>query len=158
MTPLHVEPPVPGLQLFSRATVQVAAPQALGKTPFGERRIVPILGGNLEGRLSGEVLPGGADWQLITEDGVAHLEARYTILTPDDARILVHNHGVRHAPPEILKQLYSGEAVDPLKYYFRSTPTFETGDNAYTWLNRIVAVCSGARTVDRVVLDFYEVL
>ena len=26
------------------------------------------------------------------------------------------------------------------------------------WLNRIIGVCSGARTADAVILDFYEVL
>jgi len=48
--------------------------------------------------------------------------------------------------------------VDPAKYYFRSAPSFETADERYAWLNRIVAVCSGARTIDSVILDFYEVL
>jgi len=158
MSSRELQPPVPGLRLFSRATVQVAAPQLFGRTPLGERRVVQILGGRLEGKLSGEVLPGGADWQIITASGVAHLEARYTIRTPDGVLILAHNCGIRHAAPEILEQLYAGELVDPSKYYFRSTPTFETGENSHAWLNKIVAVCSGARTPTEVLLDFYEVL
>jgi hypothetical protein len=153
-----LQPPVPALRHFSRATVQVAAPQLFGKTLLGERRVVQILGGRLEGKLSGEVLPGGADWQIITASGVAQLEARYTIRTPDGALILVHNRGIRHATPKILEQLYAGELVDPSKYYFRSTPTFESGENPHAWLNRIDAVCSGARTPTEVLLDFYEVL
>ena len=157
MIPSEIQPPVPGLRLFSRATVQVASPQLFGKTPLGERRVVQILGGRFEGKLSGKVLPGGADWQIITANGVAQLEARYTIRTPDGALILVQNRGIRHAEPAILEQLYAGELVDPAKYYFRSTPTFETGENSYAWLNRIVAVCSGARTPTEVLLDFYEV-
>jgi hypothetical protein len=158
MTSSELQPPVPGLRHFSRATVQVAAPQSFGKTLLGERRVVQILGGRLEGKLSGEVLPGGADWQIITASGVAQLEARYTIRTAEGVLILVHNRGLRHAAPEVLEQLYAGEVVDPSKYYFRSTPTFETGENSYAWLNRIVAVCSGARTPTEVLLDFYEVL
>jgi hypothetical protein len=157
MTSSEIQPPVPGLRLFSRATVQVAAPQLFGKTLLGERRVVQILGGQLEGKLSGEVLPGGADWQIITAGGVAQLEARYTIRTPKGTLILVQNRGIRHASPEILEQLYAGELVQPAKYYFRSTPTFETGENSYAWLNHIVAVCSGARTPTEVLLDFYEV-
>ena len=158
MNPQELQPPVPDLRLFSRATVQVAAPQFFGRTPFGERRVVQILGGRLEGKLNGEVLPGGADWQIITASGVAQLEARYTICTPDGTLILVQNRGIRHAAPAILEQLYAGERVDPSNYYFRSTPTFETGENSYEWLNKIVAVCSGARTPAEVLLDFYEVL
>jgi Protein of unknown function (DUF3237) len=158
MNSRELQPPVPGLRLFSRSTVQVAAPQLFGRTPLGERRVVQILGGRLEGKLSGEVLPGGADWQIITASGVAQLEARYSIRTSDGALILVHNRGIRHAAPPILEQLYAGELVDPSRYYFRSTPIFETGENSHGWLNKIIAVCSGARTPTEVLLDFYEVL
>jgi hypothetical protein len=120
--------------------------------------MVPILSGNFEGRLEGRILAGGADWQIATENGVTYLEARYSIETPDGAMILVNNKGIRHGSPEVLARLFGGEIVDPTEYYFRSTPTFETSDERYDWLNRIVAVCSGARTRDAVLLDFYEVL
>jgi hypothetical protein len=76
---------------------------------LGKRREAPILGGQFEGKRSGEILPGGADW-----------------------------HCFSHATPQIMEQLYAGE-------------------NAYAWLNRIVAVCSDARTSTQVLLDFYEV-
>jgi hypothetical protein len=149
---------MPHLRLFSQATVQVAAPLEFGRTPLGERRMVSILSGKFEGRLNAEVVPGGADWQLITEDGANYLEARYTLKTTDGALILVQNRGIRFAAPEVLALLYSGAIVDPTKYYFRSTPTFETSTDRYSWLNRMIAVCSGARTKDAVLLDFYEVL
>ena len=155
---MPIQPPVPSLKHFSRGTAQVAPPQVFGKTPQGERRMVPILSGRFEGKLEGRILAGGADWQVATEGGVTYLEARYSIETHDGAMILVHNRGIRHGSPEILAKLFSGEIVDPTKYYFRSTPTFETSDERYDWLNRIVAVCSGARTADSVLLDFYEVL
>lgn len=155
---MQIEPPVPSLKRFSRGTVTVSPPHLLGKTLVGERRVVPILSGTFEGRLSAEVVPGGADWQFVSQDGTNYLEARYLLKTPEGVLILVRNRGIRHASPDILAQLYSGTIVDPAKYYFRSTPTFETGDDRYAWLNRIVAVCSGARTADSVLLDFYEVL
>jgi len=47
--------------------------------------------------------------------------------------------------------------VDPARYYFRSTPVFETSAPALDWLNRTIAVCSGVRTRDRVILDVYAV-
>jgi hypothetical protein len=39
----------------------------------------------------------------------------------------------------------------------RTTPTFETGDARYTWLNRIICVATGARRAAAVELDVYEV-
>ena len=48
--------------------------QKLGNTPYGERRIINILGGTVEGpKLKGKILPGGADWQIVRADGVVHL-------------------------------------------------------------------------------------
>jgi hypothetical protein len=136
----------------------LAAPQELGDTPQGRRRIIGITGGRFAGeRLSGRVLPGGADWQLIRADGVADLDARYTLETHDSALIYVRNRGYRHGSPEILRRLSSGEIVDPSLYYMRTTPRFETGDARYAWLNRIVCVATGARRPAAVELDVYEV-
>jgi hypothetical protein len=103
------------------------------------------------------VLSGGADWQLVRADGVAVLEARYTLQTYDGALIYVQNRGLRHGPPDVLAAIARGEAVDPTHYYMRTTPIFETGDERYRWLNDIVAVCSGIRRSDSVILDFYQV-
>ena len=152
------QPPVPTLERMFRASVAVATPRRLGRTPLGERRIVDIQGGEVTGaRLSGRILPGGADWQIIREDGTAVLEARYTIEAADGALVYVRNFGYRHGPPEVLAAIARGEEVDPQRYYFRGAPVFETSAPAYLWLNRAIAVCSGVRTQDRVILDFYMV-
>ena len=136
----------------------LAAPQDLGDTPRGRRRIIGITGGRVSGaRLSGRVLPGGADWQVIRADGVAELDARYTLEASDGALIYVRNRGYRHGPPEIQKKLSSGEEVDPSLYYMRTTPRFETGDARYAWLNRMVCVATGARRAAAVELDVYEI-
>ncbi|MCL4798647.1 MAG: DUF3237 domain-containing protein [Burkholderiales bacterium] len=152
------DPPEPRLELVFRAAVAVAAPRSLGRTPAGERRIVDITGGEVTGpKLAGRILPGGADWQIIRPDGTAVLEARYTIEATDGALVYVRNFGYRHGPAEALERIARGEAVDPKHYYFRAAPSFETSAPAYDWLNRTVAVCSGVRTRDRVILDFYSV-
>ena len=133
--------------------------QELGTGPLGRRRIIPITGGRFEGeRLSGRVLPGGADWQVIRPDGVADLDARYTLETHDGALIYVRNKGYRHGPEDVIRRLAAGEAVDPKLYYMRTTPWFETGDARYAWLNRIVCVGTGARLAAAVQLEFFEVL
>jgi len=151
-------PPQPALEPIFRAEVAVAAPRLLGRTPAGERRIVDITGGEISGqRLAGRILPGGADWQIVRDDGTAVLEARYTIETADGALVYVRNFGYRHGPAEVLARVMGGEEVDPARYYFRATPVFETAAPQHAWLNRTVAVCSGMRTRGCVILDVYAV-
>lgn len=146
------------LQHLFRAEISLAPPQELGETPQGRRRIIGITGGRFSGeRLSGRVLPGGADWQLIRADGVADLDARYTLETEDGALIYVRNRGYRHGPAEVLRKLSAGENVDPSLYYMRTTPRFETGDARYAWLNRMICVATGARRAAAVELDVFEV-
>jgi hypothetical protein len=129
----------------------------------GRRRIVPILGGMCEGRerfrelLTGRVLPGGADWQLIHEDGLTEADARYTLETDRGDLVYVQNRGLRHAPPEIMKRLLEGESVDPSLVYFYSTPTFETAAPALQLLTRSIFVGAGERYPSEVVLRFWKV-
>jgi len=152
------EPVTPRLDRLCRATVEIGAPLVVGDTPLGLRRIVPITGGRVEGpRLSAEILPGGADWQLARADGGVVLEARYTLRTTDGALVYVRNVGLRCGPPAVLARLGRGESVDPASYYFRTTPRFETAAPAYAWLNDLIAVASAVRRADAVILDFYAV-
>ena len=146
------------LELLLRAEITLAPAQELGETPLGRRRIIPITGGSFRGeRLSGRVLPGGADWQFIRSDGVAELDARYTLETEDRALIYVRNFGYRHGPAEVIQRLAAGEPVDPALYYMRTTPRFETGAERYKWLNRIICVATGARRAAAVELEVFEV-
>jgi hypothetical protein len=141
-----------------RAHVEVGDPRHFGKTPYGERRVIDILGGRVEGpKLNGRILPG-ADWQIICPDGTADLTARYGIETDAGARILVKSDGMRHGPPEVLAALARGEAVDPTRYYFRTVLRFEAADPAVEWLNRVIAIGRGARDKNAVRLEVFEVL
>lgn len=146
------------LEPLLTAEITLAAPQELGDTPHGWRRIINITGGTFRGeRLSGRVLAGGADWQVIRRDGVADLDARYTLETSDGALIYVRNHGYRHGPAEVLERLSSGQEVDPSLYYMRTTPLFEAGDARYAWLNRLICIGTGARKKSSVHLEIFEV-
>jgi uncharacterized protein DUF3237 len=148
-----------GLQPIFTINAELAGIMNLGQTPYGERRIIGILGGTVEGpRLNGRVLPGGADWQIIRSDGAADIQARYTIESETGARILVSSEGLRHGPPAVLEKLARGESVDPSLYYFRTLMRFETSDPAVDWLNRILALARGQRLPNAVQLDVYEVL
>ena len=130
----------------------------LGHTPYGERRIIDILGGTVRGpKLNGRILPGGADWQIVRGDGVTDLKARYIIETEAGARILVSSEGLRHGPPAVMERLARGDNVDPALYYFRTVMRFETSDASVGWLNRILALARGQREARAVRLDVYEV-
>ena len=139
--------------------VELAEVLALGGTPYGDRRIINILGGAFRGeRLAGRVLGGGADWQIVRADGAADLDARYTLQTEGGALIQVSSRGLRHGPPEVLARLARGEPVDPGAYYFRTALRFETGAPDLDWMNRVLAIGTGARLPRAVQLRVFELL
>jgi len=137
---------------------ELAAIMSFGRTPYGERRVVGILGGTVRGpKLTGRILPGGADWQIVRLDGATDIQARYTIETDAGAHIIVASDGLRHGPPAVMEQLARGEAVDPALYYFRTVIRFETADPKLDWLNRILSLARGQREANAVLLEVFEV-
>jgi len=152
-----------GLAMISAAPIftihaELAAMLHFGRTPYGERRVIGILGGSVHGpKLNGRVLPGGADWQIVRGDGAADIQARYTIESEAGARILVSSEGLRHGPPAVMERLARGDNVDPALYYFRTVMRFETADPSVDWLNRILALARGQREANAVRLDVFEV-
>ncbi|MHB1570609.1 MAG: DUF3237 domain-containing protein [Solirubrobacteraceae bacterium] len=149
-----MRPPQPGLELIGRGEVTLGSLLDLGVTPQGHRRVVPITGGRFEGRLAAEVLPGGADWQIVHPQGWVSVLARYTLRADDGTLISVTSQGVRHGPPDVMARLLAGESPDPSSYRFRTVISFEAADS---WLNHVVTVCSAVRLPDAVLLDIYEV-
>lgn len=151
--------PKPNFRLLYDCVLEAKPPKVIGETPSGLRRVIEITGGWFDGpNMSGEVLPGGSDWQLLRPDGVASLESRYMLQTGDGALVFVQNRGVRVADPEVSALLDNGEDVDPSRYRFRTTPTFETGAADYLWLNNVVAVATAARRPRSAEIAVFEVL
>jgi hypothetical protein len=149
----------PELVFVFEVRVEVGPPLEIGTTFRGTRRIVPILGGTFEGpRLSGRVLPGGADWQIIHPDGFSELDTRYTLEAESGDVIYVQNRGIRHAPPELMVRLLAGEPVDPSHVYFRTAPTFETAAPGLRWLTRSLFVGMGERQPRAVQIQFWRVV
>jgi Protein of unknown function (DUF3237) len=139
-------------------TAELEALMSLGRTPYGERRVIGILCGTVQGpRLNGRILPGGADWQIVRGDGAADIQARYIIESDQGAHVVVNSTGLRHGPPDVLASLARGDKVDPARYYFRTVMRFETADVGLDWLNRILALARGERQARSVRLDVYEV-
>jgi hypothetical protein len=137
----------PELEFVTRVEAEIAAPYVVGNIGPGVREVIPIVGGRFDGpRLSGTVLPGGADWCLTRPDGSCEIWARYTLQTHDGVLISVINAG--EAAPTL-----SGDFVG------RTTPRFEVADGPYAWLARSSFVgtllTNAAGTVAR--LEFFLV-
>lgn len=141
-------------EIFSLA-VDVGVPQSIGRDTAGERRCVPITGGSVTGRISGVVLAGGADWQVLRPDGLADLDARYMLKLESGALVEVWSRGLRIGPAEVMGKLARGERVDPASYYMRTAMRFETAAPELQWLVHRLHVGIGERTPDQVRLKVY---
>ena len=149
----------PTLERFADLSVQVGAPVEVGAMPHGARRLIPILGGTCSARdWSARVLPGGADFQLVVNERMARLEARYVLETDAGDRIYVVNDAIRTAAPAVMARLVRGEPVDPANVYFRCVPRFEVAAPALRWMMERMFVGTGLRRPDEVVMRFFEVL
>ena len=139
--------------------VDVGDVVSMGAAPLGDRRVTGILGGTFEGGgMRGEVLPGGADWQIVRGDGVLELDARYALKEQAGGLIRVVSQGYRHGSSDVLAALARGEDVDPAKYFFRTVMRFETGAPYLEWLNKTIAVATAERKARQVLLTAYELL
>jgi len=158
MSTVAYELPPLETRLVCRIHAQLGPVQEIGSIATGRRRVVPIAGGRVEGpHLNGEILPGGADWQIVTAGGGALIEARYTIRLVDGSLVLVHSRGLRNGPGAVLDRLAAGEDVDPSEYYFRTLVTLETGAAAHAWVNQRLFVALAARLPSAVVIDLHEI-
>jgi hypothetical protein len=129
----QAEPTPPPLEFVFEVEAAIGETLLLGKSKRGERRLIPITGGTVSGpRLQGEVLPGGADWQLVRPDGDTELEARYPIRASDGALIQVCNRCLVHVP---------AGAQGRGQVYVRTAPEFDAPvDGPHAWLNHAMFV------------------
>ena len=132
---------------------------SVGATPYGNRHIMHITGGTVEGpKIRGVVVPGGGDWLIVRPDKAVILDVRAVCRTDDGHIIYTYFRGVNVIPRQVRERMANGEEVDPSEYYFRITPVFETASEKYGWLNRIVAVGIGRPTPTGVAYKIYTIL
>ena len=128
----------------------MAPPIEVGAIGHGTLRVIPILGGSCVARdWSARVLPGAADFQLIVNERMERLEARYVLETEGGDRIYVQNDAVRTAAPEVMARLVRGEPVDPALVYFRCVPRFETAAPALAWMMARAVARMGVKQASR---------
>jgi hypothetical protein len=154
--------PTPTLEPVADLTVYVATPieagAVTGLNSRGRRRIIPITGGKVIGQLTGTVLSGGADFQIVVSDTCADLDARYLLQLDSGEHVFVMNRALRRGSVEDIARLVRGEPVDPAAIYFRCAPTFEVSSPALAWLTESLFVGTGARFPDRVEMRFFRVV
>jgi hypothetical protein len=150
-------------ELLFRVKVDVSNMYMMGQSPWSDTIIAYIKGGEFEGpRLKGKVLPEGGDWPIIGKDpqNTWQLDVRQILQTDDGALIYSYYRGRLTAPPDVAAELADPEKidqVDPSRYYFRTSPVFETSSEKYAWLNSIVAIGVGRRITNGVAYNVYEI-
>ncbi|MFC9919321.1 DUF3237 family protein [Agromyces binzhouensis] len=150
-------PPVPRLEPAFEVVVHVGAVDDYGDTRAGRRRVIGIVGGRITGSIVGEILPGGADWQLVRPDGTIEIDGRYSARTDAGDLLFLRVAGVRSGEPDVLESLLRGDAVEPSAYYFRTVVTIETSAPHLAHLQRSVFVASCIRDADAVRYTAYRV-
>jgi len=138
----------PQLEFVMQLRVTVTGSYDIGQIQHGKRIVIPITGGTFEGpSIKGTILSGGADYQLMSNDGMrTELEAIYSIKTDDGIYIHVRNRGI----------VCNG----PGKHYFKTIPQFEAPyDSRYAWLNNAVYVCQpeSVKNFKGIVLNVWKV-
>ncbi len=123
---------VPQARLVWTAIVNIAPRESLGSTATGERFIVPILGGRFYSGsdtdgLNGVILPGGADRQLLRQDGVKELDALYEMKIDNGPIITISN------------RVIIDESTDGARYALSViNATVESG--RYDWISNRVLI------------------
>lgn len=124
------------------------------------RGAVLIESGSFSGPdIAGRVVEkSGGDFPMVREDGSGRFESQYLLETDDGAFILKRSTGVRHAPPEVVRQLLARQPVDPQSYYMRMMPRFEAPAGRHDWLNRTLFIGVGQRNPTGSVFRYWKVI
>jgi hypothetical protein len=122
---------IPRVEFAFEARVTLAPAVVLGETPLGHRQYIPITGGAVAGpKFSGEIIPGGWDFQLRYAGGCGTLTADYFWRAKDGTVIHILNESFSCGLPGP-----GGE-----RSFFR--PKFEAPKGPHDWLNRGTFVAS----------------
>ena len=130
----------------------------IGPVPAGRRRIAPVPGGRFTGpRLSGSVLPGGADWVINRADGVMVIDVRLTLKTDAGALLYLAYQGRFLAAPEAMARFGTGALLDRQEYSLAVSARLECGDARYTWVNDLIIVGTGEQTRSGPIYDLFAI-
>jgi hypothetical protein len=126
--------------------IQLRPPVVVGQTPAGQRMVFEVGSSTVKGeRLSGTSMgAANADWMTVGPDGVGTLDVRVLMQTDDGAIVFWQYNGRVDLSLGLSAPIYAA-------------PRFETGDERYTWLNKIQAVAKGATDGQTLRYEVYEI-
>lgn len=134
-------------ELIMELNVECAKELDVGKGPDGHLRVIGITGGTFTGKVSGTIVPGGADWSTQKEEHVFHVFAKYLLQTDDGEYIAIENSGVI--------DFSDGSSI------IKTTPRFTANKNGkYGWLNYGIYVGSleESKVLSGVNIKIYKML
>ena len=108
-----------GSSVFTE-NVTLGSSLSIGASKRGTRNIIPITGGTVSGQLTGTVLSGGGDYQLV--GSTTKLDARYSLASNDGEFVVVRNCG----PLGSLVPQFETRADGP--YAFLNSNTYLSSD------------------------------
>lgn len=131
-----------GLRPLCQVTYELAEPIAVSSGPSGSRTIGEVVGARFEGERLKASLKGrtAADWAFVEPTDRVLVDARLTLETDDGATIFVSHLGRMDAQTGVVF----------------SSMYFETGDDRYAWLTRVLGVAKGAYRGDSLHYEVYE--
>jgi hypothetical protein len=136
-----IPPPTKGTLAFT-ITLNIQAEHDVGKTPYGQRRLLDVSGGTITGdRLEGTVLTGGLEYELILDNGVVEYQG-INVLNTNAGRIFVRSCGVARDRDSAARIIPDFEATT-------------SGSNAF--LNTGKWVATREVTSGKMKLDVYDV-
>jgi len=153
----------PELKYSFSIEIEVDKPVMVNATAEGgKRQLISILEGKVSGKITGTVLPGGIDSQIILPDGTCHLSARYGVQT-DQGCVYIENNGIRRIPAQWRDRLFDEDMsffneIPQEAIYFKAVPKFEIYSESLRWMTESIFICTGQRTAQGVSLQFYELL
>lgn len=132
--PLGTAPPdsvIPRVEFAFEFRVTLSPAVVLGETALGRRQYIPITGGTIAGpKFTGEVIPGGWDYQLGLPGGCGTLTADYFVRATDGTVIHILN--------ESFSCGFGGPGGE--RSFFR--PRFEAPKGPHEWLTRATFVAT----------------
>ncbi|OBF24849.1 DUF3237 domain-containing protein [Mycobacterium sp. ACS4331] len=139
-----MDPIVAQLRPLCHVTYRLADPIGVSSGPGGGRTIGEITEARWEGERLRASLKGraAADWAFVEPSGRVLVDARVTLETDDGAVVYVS---------------YTGR-MDAATAQVYSSMYFETGDERYQWLTRVLGVAKGRYLGESLHYEVFEVV
>lgn len=133
--------------LFSMYARLQSPPETIGAVPEGIRMTFYVDGGWVAGeRLQAELLPVGADWFTLRQDGVGELDVRATLRTDTGALIQLTYPGLADFGADGYERCLEG--VMPAVVGLRTSPCMRSAHTDYQWLHRLHCVGIGEANLE----------